>query len=80
MRKRRHADIALSLTSFGDIAFLMIIFFMLVSNFMKKATWRSRRRQQQSREAGTPGERPMDADGAIWYEATSAARRSWRGC
>ena len=29
IRKRRHANLVLPLTSFGDIAFLMIIFFSI---------------------------------------------------
>jgi biopolymer transport protein ExbD len=81
MRKRRHADIALSLTSFGDIAFLMIIFFMLVSNFMKKANMEitpaassSLEKQETPKVSVT-----MDADGVIWYEGNQCSPQELAG-
>jgi len=37
IRKRKKPDLVLPLSSMGDIAFLLIIFFMLASNFMKQA-------------------------------------------
>lgn len=35
LRPRRKAGISIPIVSFGDIAFLLIIFFMVCSNFMK---------------------------------------------
>ncbi len=35
IRKKKKPDLVLPLSSMGDIAFLLIIFFMLASNFMK---------------------------------------------
>ncbi len=37
VRRRRRLDIVLPVSSMGDIAFLLIIFFVLSSNFMKSA-------------------------------------------
>ena len=37
IRKRKKPSLVLPLSSMGDIAFLLIIFFMLASNFMKTA-------------------------------------------
>ena len=35
IRRRKKPSLVLPLSSMGDIAFLLIIFFMLASNFMK---------------------------------------------
>ena len=70
IRKRKHANLVLPLTSFGDIAFLMIIFFMLVSNFMKKANMEmvpavsSSIAKQDAPKVGVF----MDQEGVLWYE------------
>lgn len=37
VRKRKRMDLVLPTSSMGDIAFLLIIFFILASNFMKSA-------------------------------------------
>lgn len=37
IRKKRKADMRVPTSSMGDIAFLLIIFFLLASNFMKSA-------------------------------------------
>jgi biopolymer transport protein ExbD len=70
IRKRKHANLVLPLTSFGDIAFLLIIFFMLVSNFMKHANMEmtpalsSSIDKQDNPKVGIV----MDEDGSLWYE------------
>ena len=77
IRKRKHANLVLPLTSFGDIAFLMIIFFMLVSNFMKKANMEmvpavsSSIAKQDAPKVGVT----MDEDGVIWYEGNVCTPR-----
>ena len=70
IRKRRHANLVLPLTSFGDIAFLMIIFFMLVSNFMKKANMEMVPAVSSSldKQDAPKVNVTMDEDGVIWYE------------
>lgn len=70
IRKRKHANLVLPLTSFGDIAFLMIIFFMLVSNFMKKANMEMVPAVSSSldKQDAPKVNVTMDEDGVIWYE------------
>jgi biopolymer transport protein ExbD len=70
IRKRKHANLVLPLTSFGDIAFLMIIFFMLVSNFMKKANMEMLPAASSSldKQDAPKVNVTMDEDGVIWYE------------
>ena len=81
IRKRKHANLVLPLTSFGDIAFLMIIFFMLVSNFMKKANMEmvpavssSIDKQDAPKVTVT-----MDEDGVVWYEGNPCSPQELTG-
>ncbi len=77
IRKRKHANLVLPLTSFGDIAFLMIIFFMLVSNFMKHSNMEltpavsSSLDKQDAPKVGVF----MDQDGVLWYEGNVCTPR-----
>ena len=74
IRKRKRADLVLPLTSFGDIAFLMIIFFMLASNFMKSANIEIDKphgvelEQQESPKCSVI----IDKDRMIWYEGVQS--------
>jgi len=38
IRRRRRAELSMPVTSMGDIAFLLTIFFILTSNFVKEAS------------------------------------------
>ena len=70
IRRRKKPNLVLPLTSMGDIAFLLIIFFMLVSNFMKtanvemdEATSGDLEQQEAAQKSVT-----MDRNGVVWYE------------
>lgn len=70
IRRRKKPNLVLPLTSMGDIAFLLIIFFMLVSNFMKtanvdmeEATSAELEKQEAAQKSVT-----MDRNGVIWFE------------
>ena len=70
IRRRKKPSLVLPLTSMGDIAFLLIIFFMLVSNFMKTANVDMEEphaadldKQEAPKQSVT-----MDRDGVIWYQ------------
>lgn len=70
IRRRKKPSLVLPLTSMGDIAFLLIIFFMLASNFMKTGNVeldRARAEGLEKQEAAKSSVM-MDNDGAIWYE------------
>lgn len=70
IRKRKKADLVLPLSSMGDIAFLLIIFFMLASNFMKTANVELEKagapalEQQEAAKCSVM----IDSEGIIWYE------------
>ena len=75
IRKRKKPDLVLPLSSMGDIAFLLIIFFMLASNFMKSGN-------VELDKPGAPGleqqEAPkcsvlLDKDKVIWYEGAQSS-------
>jgi biopolymer transport protein ExbD len=70
IRKRKRADLVLPLTSFGDIAFLMIIFFMLASNFMKTANMELTEPRSSGLEKQEPAKASvvLDEEGVLWYE------------
>jgi len=70
IRRSKKPSLVLPLSSMGDIAFLLIIFFMLASNFMKtanvdmeEATSASLEQQEAAKQSVT-----MDRDGAIWFQ------------
>ena len=81
IRKRRHANLVLPLTSFGDIAFLMIIFFMLVSNFMKKANMEMVPAVSSSldKQDAPKVNVTMDEDGVVWYEGNPCSPQELTG-
>lgn len=70
IRRRKKPSLVLPLSSMGDIAFLLIIFFMLASNFMKTGNVQLEKplapglEQQEAAKASVT----MDEDGVIWYE------------
>ena len=72
IRKRKRADLVLPLTSFGDIAFLMIIFFMLASNFMKSANMMltEARSGGLERQDAAKVSVVLDEDGVLWFEGS----------
>lgn len=70
IRRRKKPNLILPLSSMGDIAFLLIIFFMLASNFMKTANVEMEEphsptleRQEAAKQSVT-----MDRDGVIWFQ------------
>jgi len=69
IRRSKKPSLVLPLSSMGDIAFLLIIFFMLASNFMKTANVEVEEpraadleRQEAAKESVT-----MDARGDVWF-------------
>ena len=70
IRKRKKPNLVLPLTSMGDIAFLLIIFFMLASNFMKTGNVEVDRAVAPNLEKQESAKSTvmMDKDGVIWYE------------
>ena len=54
----------------GDIAFLLIIFFMLASNFMKTANVEMEEPRSATLEQQEPAKQSvtMDRDGVIWFQ------------
>jgi biopolymer transport protein ExbD len=81
IRKRKRADLVLPLTSFGDIAFLMIIFFMLASNFMKTANLELTDARGSSIEQQEPARVTvvLDGDGVLWCEGAECGPRELPG-
>ena len=75
IRRRKKPSLVLPLSSMGDIAFLLIIFFMLASNFMKTANVSLEKPeapaldQQETAKASVM----LDADGTVWYEGHEAS-------
>ncbi|MBQ7721609.1 MAG: biopolymer transporter ExbD [Kiritimatiellae bacterium] len=68
IRRKKRMSLIVPTSSMGDIAFLLIIFFMLASTFMKSGNVQVENPTSDSIEAQ---ESPMvevivDADGAIW--------------
>lgn len=70
IRRRKKPNLVLPLSSMGDIAFLLIIFFMLASNFMKTNKVELDRPGSPDLEQQEPPKSTvlMDKDGKIWYE------------
>ena len=70
IRRRKKPSLVLPLSSMGDIAFLLIIFFMLASNFMKTANVE----MEEPRSTGLEQQEAaklsvtMDRDGIIWFQ------------
>ena len=70
VRRKKRMDLVLPTASMGDIAFLLIIFFMLASNFMKTANVdleeahaADLERQEVAKQSVT-----MDREGVIWFQ------------
>ena len=70
IRRSKKPSLVLPLSSMGDIAFLLIIFFMLASNFMKTANVDAEEpiavgleQQEAAKQSVT-----MDRDGVIWFQ------------
>lgn len=70
IRRRKRMSILLPTASMGDIAFLLIIFFMLASNFMKTAN-------VKAEDPASPDVEPQDAaqvqvvlddEGTLWLQ------------
>ena len=78
IRKRKKPDLVLPLSSMGDIAFLLIIFFMLASNFMKQANVELDQPKAASLEQQEAAKHSvvMDKDGVIWYEGQQLSSAS----
>ena len=70
IRRRKKPSLVLPLSSMGDIAFLLIIFFMLASNFMKQANveMENAASREIDRQEAPKTSVTMDASGVIWYE------------
>ena len=68
IRRRKKPSLVLPLSSMGDIAFLLIIFFMLASNFMKTNKVELEKPPPKSSVV-------MDKDGRIWYEGAQVQPR-----
>ena len=70
IRRRKKPNLVLPLTSMGDIAFLLIIFFMLVSNFMKSANVDMQEAVAADLEKQEAAQQSviMDKDGSIWFD------------
>jgi biopolymer transport protein ExbD len=70
IRRRKKPNLVLPLSSMGDIAFLLIIFFMLASNFMKTGNVELDKpgsqdlEQQEAPKASVM----MDKDAIVWFE------------
>lgn len=74
LRRRKHMDLVLPTSSMGDIAFLLIIFFMLASNFMKSANVELENAQSEDIDTVDAGEVSvvMDAGGLIYVQGIEA--------
>ncbi|MBO5775040.1 MAG: biopolymer transporter ExbD [Kiritimatiellae bacterium] len=76
IRRRKKPSLVLPLSSMGDIAFLLIIFFMLASNFMKTGNVELEKpgapqlEQQEAPKCSVL----MDKDALIWYEGAQSSK------
>ena len=70
IRRRKKPSLVLPLSSMGDIAFLLIIFFMLASNFMKTANvdLEEARAADLERQEAAKQSVTMDREGVIWFQ------------
>ena len=70
IRRRKKPSLVLPLSSMGDIAFLLIIFFMLASNFMKTANvdMEEPKAQDLDRQEAAKQSVTMDRNGDIWFQ------------
>jgi biopolymer transport protein ExbD len=75
IRRRKKPNLVLPLSSMGDIAFLLIIFFMLASNFMKTGNLELEKPAAQDLEQQEAAKASimMDVDSNVWYEGQQVA-------
>ena len=75
IRRRKKPSLVLPLSSMGDIAFLLIIFFMLASNFMKTGNVELEKPDAPSLEQQEPPKCSvlLDKDGQIWFEGAQVS-------
>jgi biopolymer transport protein ExbD len=75
IRRRKKPNLVLPLSSMGDIAFLLIIFFMLASNFMKTGNLELEKPAAQDLEQQEAAKASimMDVDANVWYEGQQVA-------
>ena len=68
IRRKKRMSLVVPTSSMGDIAFLLIIFFMLASTFMKSGNVQIENASSSAIESQEPPlvEVIVDADGAIW--------------
>ena len=76
IRRRKKPSLVLPLSSMGDIAFLLIIFFMLASNFMKTGNVELEKPDAPSLEQQEPPKCSvlLDKDGQIWFEGAQVSK------
>ena len=77
IRRRKKPSLVLPLSSMGDIAFLLIIFFMLASNFMQTANVDMEEPKSVELEQQEPAKQSvtMDRNGAIWFQGQQVPAR-----
>ena len=70
IRRSKKPSLVLPLSSMGDIAFLLIIFFMLASNFMKTANVEMEEPRSADLEQQEAAKQSvtMDRNGEIWFQ------------
>jgi biopolymer transport protein ExbD len=75
VKRRAHVDVAVPTASMGDIAFLLIIFFILTTSFAKEK--QVKLKIPQSRDIVAMKELPVfvsvDKDGAVWLQGRRCA-------
>ena len=75
IRRRKKPNLVLPLSSMGDIAFLLIIFFMLASNFMKTGNVDLQRPRAPTLEQQEPAKCSVmvDRDGVVWCDGAQVS-------
>ena len=75
IRRRKKPNLVLPLSSMGDIAFLLIIFFMLASNFMKTGNVDLQRPGAPTLEQQEPAKCSVmvDRDGVVWCDGAQVS-------
>lgn len=75
IKRKKTASILIPVASMGDIAFLLIIFFMLASNFMKTANVVVDEAQSEDLEVQEPPlvSVVLDRDGTLWLQGVETS-------
>ena len=70
IRRKKRIPMIVPTASMGDIAFLLIIFFMLASNFMKQANIKSENPASPDVETQEAAQLSvvLDADATLWFQ------------